>query len=166
MKTITNESTLPKEMEQQWRKSPSILAPLGSFLNPFKSKNILTQTDLKKVKKGSQLLSKNQLLLSILRDKLYYISHPSVSSLECSINLSMCEMFSHSAFEDTVQEILTLANFNPKQIELKEKNFTLLFKEVAAIKLLNLLFKDNSDHALYPIYLKWIDGSEWMKINY
>ena len=74
-------------------------------------------------------------------------------------------MLSHSAFEDTVQEILTLANFNPKQIELKEKNFTLLFKEVAAIKFLNLLFKDNSDHALYPIYLKWIDGSEWMKIS-
>ena len=129
--------------------SYSILAPLG-------------------IKAATTIINNNKnqmLLVSMLRDRLFYVSHPSLSTLECSINLrthSRKEIEPQTFFEQTVEEILKLANFNPKQIEIKNKTFSLLFKDVAAMKLLNIIFKDQQDHPLYPIYLKWIDGSEWM----
>ena len=113
------------------------------------------------VKNLSTLLTtKNTLLISILRERLFYLSHPSVSNLECSINLSI--ICSPKGFEETIQDVLALANFNPKQIELNHQISSIIFKDVAAIKLLNILLKDYPSHPLYPIYLKWIQGSEWM----
>ncbi|CCV01828.1 hypothetical protein IIV22_151R [Invertebrate iridescent virus 22] len=106
--------------------------------------------------------SKNQLLISILRERLFYLSHPSVSNLECSVNLSITNMCSPKGFEETIKDVLSLANFNPKEIEINHKVSSIIFKDVAAIKLLNILFKDYSNHPLHPIYLKWIQGSEWM----
>ena len=147
----------------------SILAPLDLIINATKS-NLVIQDQ------------KNKYLKEMLRERIFYISHPSLSNLECSINLSqkssidalwpfgpqgvICAIGTNDRnifFEETVKEILVLGNFNPKQIEIRDKSQTILFKDVAAMKLLNIIFKDNEDHALYPIYLKWIDGSEWMK---
>jgi hypothetical protein len=130
------------------KKAPySILAPMG-------------------IKAASAIINNNKnqmLLLSMLRDRLFYVSHPSLSTLECSINLkTKKEIEPQIFFEQTVEEILKLANFNLKQIEAKNKTFSLLFKDVAAMKLLNIIFKDQQDHPLYPIYLNWIEGSEWM----
>jgi len=144
----------------------SILAPLDLITSRNLTKNPLD--------KSATILkdNKNLLLKDMLRDRLFYISHPSLSSLECSINLKLCNNCPEDKdglqipedvfFEETVREILSLANFNPKQIEKKNRTWSLLFKDVAAMKLLNIIFKGHEDHALYPIYLKWIDGSEWM----
>jgi hypothetical protein len=127
----------------------SILAPMG-------------------IKAATAIINNNKnqmLLLSMLRDRLFYVSHPSLSTLECSINLNALsnkEIEPQIFFEQTVEEILKLANFNLKQIETKNKTFSLLFKDATAMKLLNIIFKDQQDHPLYPIYLNWIEGSEWM----
>lgn len=150
----------------------SILAPLDLIINATKSNLVIRD-------------QKNKCLKEMLRKRIFYISHPSLSNLECSINLNLSQKRSgidtlwpfgpqdvicaygtndrNIFFEETVKEILVLGNFNPKQIEIRDKSQTILFKDVAAMKLLNIIFKDNEDHALYPIYLKWIDGSEWMK---
>jgi hypothetical protein len=141
----------PERGSERVKKAPySILAPMG-------------------IKAASTIINNNNknqmLLLSMLRDRLFYVSHPSLSTLECSINLkthSKKEIEPQIFFEQTVEEILKLANFNLKQIEAKNKTFSLLFKDVAAMKLLNIIFKDQQDHPLYPIYLNWIEGSEWM----
>jgi DNA-binding transcriptional regulator WhiA len=106
------------------------------------------------------LLKKNNkhLISSLILDRLFYISHPSLSNLECSINLNVA--VDNAFFDKMVNEILSLDNFNLEQIEKREKTLSVLFKGVAAMKLLNIIFKGQSDHALYPIYLKWIEGSE------
>lgn len=101
-------------------------------------------------------------LHTLLLNRLFYISHPSLSSLECSINLSNCSIGSEEAFNSLIQEILQLANFNHKQVEKVFKTFSIVFKDVAALKLLNILFKGHENHALFPLYLKWISGTEWM----
>jgi hypothetical protein len=54
-----------------------------------------------------------------------------------------------------VSEITDLVGLNHKQIKINYDTYSILFKDVAAMKLLNLLFKENKDHALYPIYLQW-----------
>ena len=104
--------------------------------------------------------NKHHLISSLTLDRLFYISHPSLSNLECSINLNIG--VDNAFFDEVVNEILSLGNFNLEQIEKREKTFSVLFKGVAAMKLLNIIFKGQSNHALYPIYLKWIEGSEWM----
>jgi hypothetical protein len=99
-------------------------------------------------------------LKRLIRSRLFYISHPSLSSLECSINLNSNS--TRENFDCIVETILALSNFNSKEVERNDKTFCLNFKDVAAMKLLNIVFKDDLDHALYPIYLAWILGSEWM----
>ena len=54
-----------------------------------------------------------------------------------------------------MSEIAELINLNRKQIKTNYYTFSILFKDVAAMKFLNFLFKENKDHALYPIYLQW-----------
>lgn len=108
-----------------------------------------------------QKQKQHQIFVSILRDRLFYLSHPSVSDLECSINLSMVTC-STEEFERIIQDVLSLANFNHKQIKCNYKLLSIVFKDIAAIKILNILLKDYSDHPLYPIYFKWVKGSEWM----
>jgi hypothetical protein len=97
---------------------------------------------------------------TMLRSRLFYMSHPSLSSLECSINLS--NLKDPLEFFQKVLYILSLENFDLKQIEIKDGSFSVLFKEVSALKLLNLILKEETDHPLYPIYLNWINGAEWM----
>lgn len=101
-------------------------------------------------------------LHALLLDRLFYISHPSMSSLECSINLNNCSIGSEEVFNSIVQEIMQLASFNPKQVKKIFKTFSVIFKDVAALKLLNVLFKGHEDHALFPLYTKWLSGGEWM----
>jgi hypothetical protein len=80
-------------------------------------------------------------------------------AIDLSQRLKINDLF----FEETCQKILALSNFNHKQIEKRKDIKTILFKDVAAMKILNIIFRSNEDHALYPIYLNWINGSEWLK---
>ena len=101
-------------------------------------------------------------LLNLLTDKVFYISHPSISScLECNVSLKGPHVDT-ALFILLVAEILKLSRFNLIDIKIDYKTFSLHFKDVAAMKLLNLIFKDRFDHALYPLYYKWIEGAEWM----
>ena len=102
-----------------------------------------------------------QTLLNLLTDKVFYISHPSISSLECNVSLKGPHVDT-ALFILLVAEILKLSRFNLIDIKIDYKTFSLHFKDVAAMKLLNLIFKDRFDHALYPLYYKWIEGAEWM----
>ena len=102
-----------------------------------------------------------QTLLNLLTNKVFYISHPSISSLECNVSLKGPHVDT-ALFILLVDEILKLSRFNPIDIKIDFKTFSLQFKDVAAMKLLNLIFKDRFDHALYPLYYKWIEGAEWM----
>lgn len=152
MKIMTKKGNGVHSISKLKNSNYSILAPLV-IINTTKSNLVIRD-------------QKNKCLKEMLRERIFYISHPSLSNLECSINLNLSQKSSidrNIFFEETVKEILVLGNFNPKQIEIRDKSQTILFKDVAAMKLMNIIFKDNEDHALYPIYLKWIDGSEWMK---
>jgi hypothetical protein len=147
----------------------SILAPLDLTINPERV-SLLDRIKRVNATKSNLVIrdQKNKCLKEILSERLFYVSHPSLSNLECSINLNLSQRIIPSIdknifFEETVKEILELGNFNHKQIDKRDKSQTILFKDVAAMKLLNIIFKDNENHALYPIYLKWIDGSEWLK---
>ena len=82
----------------------SILAPLDLIINTTKS-NLVIQDQ------------KNKCLKEMLRERIFYISHPSISNLECSINLSQKRsgIDRNIFFEETIKEILALGNFNPKQ---------------------------------------------------
>jgi hypothetical protein len=102
-----------------------------------------------------------QTLLNLLTDKVFYISHPSISSLECNVSLKGPHVDT-ALFILLVAEILKLSRFNLIDIKIDYKTFSLHFKDVAAMKLLNLIFKDRFDHVLYPLYYKWIEGAEWM----
>ena len=71
--------------------------------------------------KGNKFL----LLTSVLRERLFYISHPSTSKrVECSINLQPILIHINinalERFNDLVEEILSLGDFNFKNVE---KNF-------------------------------------------
>lgn len=105
-------------------------------------------------------------LKKALLNQLFYISHPSVSTLECSLNLKYFCFGSENLFEKITKEIIEMVKCNPEQVTIKNKIFTILFKDVAAIKLLNILFKGNTDHALYQIYKNWIKGSEWLSMTF
>lgn len=141
--------------------------------------NTTTPLDLTTIKKESQLpvtsirdlvrdesetinkMKDQQTLLNLLTDKVFYISHPSISSLECNVSLKGPHVDT-ALFILLVAEILKLSRFNLIDIKMDYKTFSLHFKDVAAMKLLNLIFKDRFDHALYPLYYKWIEGAEWM----
>lgn len=103
-------------------------------------------------------------LKKVLLNQLFYISHPSVSTLECSLNLKCFCFGSENLFEKITNEIVEMVKCNPEQVKIKNKIFTILFKDVAAMKLLNILFKENTDHVLYPIYKNWLKGSEWLSV--
>ena len=135
------------------------------------SENTTTPLDLT-IKKESQSTKFNlvrdesemkdqQTLLNLLTNKVFYISHPSISSLECNVSLKGPHVDT-ALFILLVDEILKLSRFNPIDIKIDFKTFSLQFKDVAAMKFLNLIFKDRFDHALYPLYYKWIEGAEWM----
>lgn len=101
------------------------------------------------------------LLVSVLRDRLFYVSHPSISKkVECSINLQpvLLHVSVHTTdrFNELVDEILSLSNFNLDNVERSFKNYTLFFKDDDAMKIMALLFKGHEYHVLYPIYLNWI----------
>lgn len=102
-----------------------------------------------------------QTLLNFLTDKVFYISHPSISSLECNVSLKGPHVDT-ALFVLLVAEILKLSRFNLIDIKIDYNTFSLHFKDVAAMKILNLIFKDRFGHALYPLYYKWIEGAEWM----
>lgn len=135
------------------------------------SENTTTPLDLTTIKKESQStkfipvtinkMKDQQTLLNLLTDKVFYISHPSISSLECNVSLKGPHVDT-ALFILLVAEILKLSRFNLIDIKIDYKTFSLHFKDVAAMKLLNLIFKDRFDHALYPLYYKWIKGAEWM----
>lgn len=108
---------------------------------------------------------------TMLLNRLIYISHPSTSYIECAINLYKWPISDMLLTEQTnvktlfyniAQEILEMSNCNPKQVNIKYETYSILFKDVAAMKFLNIIFKGNENHALYKIYLKWLEGSEWM----
>ena len=136
------------------------------------SENTTTPLDLT-IKKESQFIRDHesetinkmkdqQTLLNLLTDKVFYISHPSISSsLECNVSLKGPHVDT-ALFILLVAEILKLSRFNLIDIKIDYKTFSLHFKDVAAMKLLNLIFKDRFNHALYPLYYKWIEGAEWM----
>ena len=136
------------------------------------SENTTTPLYLTTIKKESQSTKFNlvrdesemkdqQTLLNLLTNKVFYISHPSISSLECNVSLKGPHVDT-ALFILLVDEILKLSRFNPIDIKIDFKTFSLQFKDVAAMKFLNLIFKDRFDHALYPLYYKWIEGAEWM----
>lgn len=139
------------------------------------SENTTTPLDLTTIKKESQSIQDlvrdesetinkmkdQQTLLNLLTNKVFYISHPSISSLECNVSLKGPHVDT-ALFILLVDEILKLSRFNPIDIKIDFKTFSLQFKDVAAMKFLNLIFKDRFDHALYPLYYKWIEGAEWM----
>jgi hypothetical protein len=107
------------------------------------------------------------LLTSILRERLFYISHPSISKrVECAINLQPILMHINidtiDRFNDLAEEILSLGDFNFRNVEKNFKSYTVIFKDIEAMKFLALLFKGHEYHVLYPLYLKWLKGSAWM----
>jgi hypothetical protein len=97
------------------------------------------------------------ILKNLVLNRMFYISHPSLASLECTINFLN---YSEELFNHIFLEIIKWADFNPKQVEKKYSSFSITFKDVAAMKLLNIIFKGQEDHALYKIYQKWLGGSE------
>lgn len=101
-------------------------------------------------------------LKTTLRDRIFYISHPSISDLECSINLKIFSS-NYTTFNTVVKTILLMGDFNLLQVQLNSKTFSLLFKDVAALKLLNILFKGQFNHPLYPNYLQWVGGSNLLR---
>ena len=68
----------------------------------------------------------------------------------------------YAAFDTIVNKVLSLCSFAPDQVIKSYTRYSLMFKDVAAIKLLAMLFKDHKDHALYPLFNNWVNGSEWM----
>lgn len=163
-------------MKTLTKKLDSIVKMLHGDIHPNKIKNsnnlLLALLDNSTTSQIDLILNKMKYfgpvgpkeLKELICDRLFYISHPSISSLECSINLNISTRIDKNLFfETTTKEILKLADFNPKQIEIRSKYYTILFKDIAALKLLNIIFKDNTNHVLYPIYLKWIGKFEWLK---
>lgn len=110
--------------------------------------------------KGNRYL----LLTSVLRDRLFYVSHPSISKkVECSINLHPILVHVHvhvlDRFNELVDEVLSLGDFNLNNVEKNFKNFTLSFKDNDAMKIMSIIFKGHEYHVLYSIYLKWLKES-------
>lgn len=106
----------------------------------------------------------NHNLKIMLRNKLIYISYPSLcDNLECTINLLSLTKDDDQTifFEETVEKILFMDNFNLYDVIKNYKTYSITFKNTSAMKLLNIIFKDHKNHVLYPIYHKWING--WFK---
>jgi len=125
------------------------------------STKFIPVTSIRDLVRDESVTKDQQTLLNLLTDKVFYISHPSISSLECNVSLKGPHVDT-ALFILLVAEILKLGRFNLIDIKIDYKTFSLRFKDVAAMKLLNLIFKDRFDHALYPLYYKWVEGAEWM----
>ena len=97
-----------------------------------------------------------ELLKSVMLERLFYISHPEISSLECSINLNNTSVDPDELFNNIIAEITSIDSFNRKEISINLKVFTLSFVGESALKLLRLLLDENPDHALYPLYSGWL----------
>jgi hypothetical protein len=94
-------------------------------------------------------------LKPLILKRLFYISHPTISDLECTINLNN---FSKAFFSIIVQDIITMTNFNHENITIQKEKLSITFKSTAALKLLYFVFKDHEDHPLYPLYCKWTNN--------
>lgn len=102
----------------------------------------------------------------LLLSRLFYLSHPSVAGLECSIVLYNWGLINAVAlstntdttvlFDNIVVEIIELVGNEYSNVTIRE-NCIILFKNETAMKLLNILFTNNETHALYPLYLKWVE---------
>lgn len=101
------------------------------------------------------------ILKKLALHRMFYISHPSLASLECTMNFLN---YSEDIFNFIFSEMLKLANFNPEEVEKNYSSFSISFKDVAAMKLLNIIFKDNEDHALHKLYQKWLGKSEILRL--
>jgi hypothetical protein len=96
--------------------------------------------------------------LSILANKIVYISHPQISSLECTIGLMSCVTLEsgHRAegasilFEQIANEIETIFNI---PFERNRKNFSLTFKDEHAMLCLNKLIGSKTSHPLHSLYV-------------
>ena len=97
-----------------------------------------------------------ELLKSVMLERLFYISHPEISSLECSINLNNTSVDPDELFNNIIAEITSIDSFNRKEISINLKVFTLSFVGESALKLLRLLLDENPGHALYPLYSGWL----------
>jgi len=134
-------------------------------------------------KKQHFLKNEDDKVKTRLLESITYISHPSLSSLECSINLKhLSPLFltpdqllrepqeelkkiNNYTFNLIANKVLSMESFNPTQVIKNYKCYSLKFKDVAAIKFLKMVFKGHTNHALYQLYIKWVSGSEWM-LNY
>lgn len=95
-------------------------------------------------------------IISILANKIVYISHPQISSLECTIGLLSCVTLEsgHRAegasiqFEQIADEIETMFNI---PFERNRKTFSLTFKDEHAMNCLNKLIGSNTTHPLHSL---------------
>lgn len=93
--------------------------------------------------------------MSILANKIVYISHPQISSLECTIGLMSCVTLESGQrdsilFEQIANEIETIFNI---PFERNRKNFSLTFKDEHAMFCLNKLIGSKTNHPLHPLYV-------------
>lgn len=144
--SISENTTTPLDLKKE--------LPVTSIRDLVRDESVTKSETINKMKD-------QQTLLNLLTDKVFYISHPSISSLECNVSLKGPHVDT-ALFILLVAEILKLSRFNLIDIKIDYKTFSLHFKDVAAMKLLNLIFKDRFNHALYPLYYKWIEGAEWV----
>ena len=153
--SILENTTTPLDLTTIKKESQSTKFIPVTFIRDLVSDESVTKSETINKMKDQQTL------LNLLTDKVFYISHPSISSLECNVSLKGPHVDT-ALFILLVAEILKLSRFNLIDIKIDYKTFSLYFKDVAAMKLLNLIFKDRFDHALYPLYYKWVEGAEWM----
>jgi len=90
--------------------------------------------------------------LVYLRKQIFYISDPTLSKIECNINLMQVTRGCLPLFYMIIEEIKDLIqiSFTPNI-----KVFTLEFKGSNAFQILTLLLKDQYDHTLYSLYQRW-----------
>jgi hypothetical protein len=162
--SILENTTTPLDLTTIKKESQSTkFIPVTSIrdLVPIRREGIWRRSSQSDESETINKMKDQQTLLNLLTDKVFYISHPSISSLECNVSLKGPHVDT-ALFILLVAEILKLSRFNLIDIKIDYKTFSLHFKDVAAMKLLNLIFKDRFDHVLYPLYYKWIEGAEWM----
>lgn len=96
-----------------------------------------------------------QALTKFLLERLFYISHPSVSQLECVIKLFPIINTNSPILYRIASEIVEMSGTNPEHVHLNPRTLSILFKGASAMKLLRFLFDGHEEHALYTIYFKW-----------
>jgi hypothetical protein len=98
---------------------------------------------------------------SALLDGLHYISHPSTSKVECTINFASLlrnepQNYKVAILKTVASKILAIDDtIDGSQITLSFQNVSFTFREDAALKIMNVVLKDKVYHALYPIFTKW-----------